>query len=78
MDSTDICFTKPADLELPPDAKDGGEVEMLATFKIEGDKMYLEAVEGVPVGDEPDANDKPTDDAPQSADDNKSFEDAVG
>lgn len=46
-----LDFPIPAGLELPEGSKEGGEVDMLATFQIKGSNLCLTAVEGIPIED---------------------------
>lgn len=71
-----IQFAKPPGLELPEGSQDGAEVEMVATFKIEGENLCLVAVEGMPVsgydGDEAEPE------APEPTDTGNDFVDGMG
>lgn len=48
-ESSYLDFPMPEGLELPKGTEDGGEVDLLATFQLKGDKLCLKAVEGMPI-----------------------------
>lgn len=68
-----IEFQKPEGLELPDGSSEGDEVEMVATFRIEGEKLCLVAVEGMPV----EGGEKTEPEAELPTDGTMKFEDAM-
>lgn len=49
----EITFATPAGFKPPNGTKDGEEFDSLATFKMEGDKLCLVAIDGVELTDGP-------------------------
>lgn len=50
-----LDFPMPEGLDLPEGTEDGGQVDLLATFQLKGDKLCLKAVEGMPIAGQEEA-----------------------